>query len=365
MNFLVEAGFEAYNELEPFAKKALKKSARFAWRKAKQAYHYVEDRNRYELRPARVRYFKQVSPTTADTKPPRIKTADSHTWGVQQHIPPHLQPQTHHYKKMASRSYEGSRGWKRRRVIRGGRVKAKRSIYRRWGSSKKYMANANTRTAGFLGVEHKFYDVTFSGAITATSTACAGAEFNPSVTSLISTPPTGDGPSARDGFKMVIESVYIKGIVRRGAIEDAASVAGLEQLYLCLVLDTQTNGANMNSEDCFVNPSGNLNTVVMPLKNLLMHNRFKIIDSQYFDMTPMELVSITSTDVERYHANPILKTFAFYKKWKKGLHVRFNAGTTADVANVIDNSLHIIALSNSATGSVLTLTYHSRIRFQG
>jgi len=48
----------------------------------------------------------------------------------------------------------------------------------------------------------------------------------------------------------------------------------------------------------------------------------------------------------------------------KGLKVKFNAGTTASIANVIDNSLHIIAFA-STTDPQAKISYNARLRFVG
>jgi len=48
-----------------------------------------------------------------------------------------------------------------------------------------------------------------------------------------------------------------------------------------------------------------------------------------------------------------------------GMKVKFNAGTTASVANVIDNSIHVIAYASNITGVAPTISYQSRLRFVG
>jgi len=57
-----------------------------------------------------------------------------------------------------------------------------------------------------------------------------------------------------------------------------------------------------------------------------------------------------------------------YFKWfipLNGMKVKFNGGTTESVANVIDNSIHVIAYASNITGVAPTISYASRLRFVG
>lgn len=225
----------------------------------------------------------------------------------------------------------------------------------------KYFRNMNTRTAGFLGVEHKFYDTSLASGAIGAPVDCSGGEFDPSATSMISTPSQGDGEQTRDGKKMVIESCHINGIVYRGSTEGVADPNNPCHVFVALVLDTQTNGAQLNSEDVFKNPLAQVTTAASPFKNLLHGPRFKVLKSARFDMNYRTLAS----PVANSHAsNGEARPFQWNVKFPKGLHVNFNSGTTASVANVIDNSLHMIAFSTNG-GAACTLNYNARIRFQG
>lgn len=261
---------------------------------------------------------------------------------------------------MSSRAYKQ---WGRRHLPRGyvmrpvaataaqkaSRMKALRS-YKRNMTRKRALAIANSRTAGFLGLEKKFYDTNLaSGAIPA-PTDCTGGEFDPSATSMISTPAQGDNEQQRDGKKIVIKGVQIKGVINR--VKTLAGPIEANHVFVALVLDTQTNGAQMNSEDCFKNTNATALTAVTPVRNLLFSNRFKVLKTWEFDMQ----YRAWDADI----AGAETRVFEYFQDMN--LPVNFNAGTTASVANVIDNSLHIIAFS-TVTGN--TISYNARIRFMG
>lgn len=237
--------------------------------------------------------------------------------------------------------------------------RAKRRLLFRHRTLRKYRGlPLNTRTAGFLGVEHKFYDTAYAqAAIAGASTDCGGGEADPSGTSMITTPAVGDGEQNRDGRKIVIESLHIKGHMARSATQSTGTL-NPGRVFLALVLDTQTNGAQMNSEDCFKALQATTDASVDCHRNLLFGSRFRVL--KILKWTPnLMAYGWNGTTV---NINQMNKSFEWHIKFPRGLHVNFNAGTTASVANVIDNSIHVIALAST---TAFTLAYNARIRFQG
>lgn len=247
----------------------------------------------------------------------------------------------------------GSAGQARARLNR-----AKRRLFGRHRSLARYRGlPLNTRTAGFLGVEHKFYDTAYALAALVAPTDCSGGEVDPSATSMMTTPSVGDSEQNRDGRKIVIESLHIKGNLRRAAQQSTGNV-DIGRVFLALVLDTQTNGAQMNSEDCFKALQATAAASVDCHRNLLFGARFRVLKIMKY--TPAML--LYGWNGVTVNINQLNKTFEWHVKFPKGLHVNFNAGTTASVANVIDNSIHMVAF---ATSTQWQLEYNARIRFQG
>ncbi len=250
-----------------------------------------------------------------------------------------------------SRSAAQRRGARYARARRQGRQFAyPRARYRR-----------NTTTMGFLGIEKKFYDTGLANAVITSPADATGGEHDPSATSMISTPVRGDSEQNRDGKSISIMNCTVKGIVEIPASElDTEPGEGI-QVKVCLVLDTQTNGAQLNSEDVFKNTIAATKLAASPQKNLLFMNRFRILKSQTFTLTPTSLSHIAN---DAFSHNGVSRLFNWFVPFSNGLKVNFNAGTTASVANVIDNSLHIVAFCSNTTGAP-TLSYNARIRFVG
>lgn len=218
---------------------------------------------------------------------------------------------------------------------------------------------ANAATAGFLGIEKKFYDTYLADTAVGAATALTGGAYDPSATSMISTPAQGDGEQNRDGKRIVIDSLILKGhVINPGGTADNIETAQAPKVFVAVVLDTQSNAAQMQSEDCFKNTAASASLNCAPLKNLLSGKRFRILKSHVFDLTVRGPITAAATQA----ANTQQQEFDWYIPFKGGLPVNFNAGTTSTIANVVDNSLHVVAFAN-VTGC--SIGYNARIRFQG
>jgi len=220
-------------------------------------------------------------------------------------------------------------------------------------------AIANAVTMGFMGIEKKFLDTAKADTAVAVAAALTGGEYDPSAgcTGCLSCPAQGDTEQSRDGKRIVIDSLILKGYVANAGTASAA-IEAASKVFVAVILDTQSNGAQLNSEDVFKNTGAIDLLNCDPVKNLLFGSRFRILKSQTYDLTPPGAIVASAT----YAANSLRRDFDWYIPFKGGLSVNLNAGTTADVANVIDNSLHVVAF---ATVAGCTIGYNARIRFQG
>jgi len=254
----------------------------------------------------------------------------------------------------------GGPSWKRRRAAKVS------PMAKAWVTKKSYAARQRSRLATGLGIELKFFD-TFKTAAVAATAALTGGEYDPTsvadgnCVSCLSAPAQGDGESNRDGRKIEIKSCYVTGNLTEGNAGGQASAQNGNVTFIALVLDTQTNGQQLNSEDVYTNPSaaGSVLLTAMPLRDLQFSSRFRILDS------------CALVEPVRSYFNDGAATGAmtgwhlpFKLSWEGALPVMFQAGTTADIANVTDNSLHVVAFTNNSSGTP-TISYNARIRFVG
>lgn len=206
------------------------------------------------------------------------------------------------------------------------------------------------------GGELKFFDTSYSASIPS-PTGATGGEADPGTKLTLCCPTQGDGDSSRDGRKYTMKSVQINGVVRFVAQTDqtAADVAAV--VHIALVLDTQSNGAQLNSEDVYTNPSADAIAAATPLRNLTRVSRYKILKVWNMDMPQPEMVW-DGTNVEQ---SGVMKRFSGYLKLDIPVECIANGGTIADAQ---DNSLHMIAFCSSTT-TAPALTYNARVRFVG
>lgn len=240
-------------------------------------------------------------------------------------------------------SYPASQGGKRRRP--SGRMRRR-----------------NARTAGYLGIEKKFLDCAWNGVQIFASTDGAGAELQPSTgcTNAISVPSQGDGESQRDGRRFTVMSAFFSGIIISDPLSDQADANENMGYYFALVLDTQANAAAINSEDVYLNPSSVAGGILpKPLRNLQNSKRFRILDSQFVQAAPAYGV----TDGASTNSQSAMYAPAISLSWSGSITCNCS-GTTASVASVTDNALHIVAYAGSTVRAPSVLG-KSRIRFVG
>lgn len=215
-----------------------------------------------------------------------------------------------------------------------------------------------------LGVETKFFDT--SNVEANLGTDIATGEKDPATLDCISCPAQGDGEQDRDGKKIVITSVHVNGIVNLDA--DNANSGTIEVapvVMVALVQDTQTNGAQADSSLVFKNTSTNAKLCSSPMRNLQYNNRFKVLSVwRYAFPAPAIMYNSDAANsglVPTYVYPGVNQRFSFNKKVR--IPVNFT-GTSSVIANVVDNSLHIIAYVSHTTRTP-QLSYNARIRFQG
>lgn len=219
----------------------------------------------------------------------------------------------------------------------------------------------NVRSAGFLGIEHKFYDTFHTDTTIVATTAAAGGEIDPTGAGInISAPAQGDKAINRDGKRIMVESVQISGECTVAKQDGESTGKNSPNIFIALVQDTQTNAATLDSEAVFVNPSASSDLGTHPLKNLLSGNRFITHKIWKLDVPAAPMAAATVTD--DLSMNGITIPFDCFKKL--AMVVDFNGGTTADIANVVNNSLHMIAFVNDASWECV-VRYNARIRFVG
>lgn len=208
-----------------------------------------------------------------------------------------------------------------------------------------------------MNMELKFKD--YSSIADAFSTTWSGGEMDPSTALSVSTVGQGDGESNRDGRKYTIQSLHIRGFVHFAAQEAQVSPKTDVICRVAVVLDKQTNAAQLNAEDVFLSIGSNEDH--QSFRNLQFSKRFTVLKDKWFRI-PLGQMTVNEGSVDAF-ANGGYKSldFRWDFKFPKGINVNTKA-TTAVVGAVTDNSIHVIGVASNTSA---LLTYESRVRFTG
>lgn len=264
------------------------------------------------------------------------------------------------------RTYKGrySAARKRRAAFRAGM--AKRRAYRvaNYGGSyarRNSIALRNVRTGGLLGIEKKYLDAPLTATALSAPTDASGGEYPPTsaVTGCLTAPAQGDGPSNREGNKIVVTDCLVQGVINVAAQANQTATDVSPVIMVALVMDTQTNGAQLNSEDVYSNIGGTAILATSPNRNMSYTQRFKVL-KVWKKQLRIPSITYDGTNIEQTGFNSPFKL-----KWKGKMPVTFTTGsTTADIANVTNNSIQVVAYANDLSLAP-TISYNSRVRFFG
>lgn len=243
--------------------------------------------------------------------------------------------------------------------FRKGRPRRKgRKKKRRFTTGTMIRGLANVRTGGFLGIEVKFYDNDIAKTSVLAVANMAGLELDPASDGL-NTVIQGDGEQNRDGRQMSMKSIFINGQIHTAAQTGVTPLAVASTVVVIyLILDTQTNGAALNSEDVLVNSGGQTWGGINAMRNLQFTKRFKVLAKKTIVLVEPQCWGVTASG-DCMATNTSFSMFA-----KLGGMITNFSGTTEAIANITDNSIHLIGMTDNVT-LVPQLSYNSRLRFEG
>ncbi len=214
----------------------------------------------------------------------------------------------------------------------------------------------NARTAGYMGIEKKFIDYRVDD--DTFTTVWAGGEMEDGTALSVSAVSQGDGESQRDGRVYYIHGVNIQGTLHVPQTEAQAAPNGDIVCRLALVWDKQTNGAQLNAEDVFLTIGAASD--IDSYRNLQYVQRFNVLQDKKIRV-PVGQTNMNEGAVNSFANAFVNVPFKLYHTFRTPLKVTCT-GTTAAIASISDNSLHVIG---TASSTAVELNYTSRLRFSG
>ncbi len=211
---------------------------------------------------------------------------------------------------------------------------------------------ANIRTGGFIGRELKFADKEVS----AQAFSGSWGTLDPTDDSLTGVA-QGNGESQRLGRKYSVHSLHLKGFIEAATTE--SQTAPLQDILcrLVVVLDTQTNAAQVTATDVFdAGQTDDINS----FRNLQHSTRFRVLKDKTFKIN--RSMANLNEGAANLFATPSQEIpFKWNFKFKDPIEI-ITTGTTAAINVVATNSIHVIGIATSTAGLI---NYQSRLRYTG
>ncbi len=158
--------------------------------------------------------------------------------------------------------------------------------------------------------------------------------------------PQGDGPSTRDGRKIVLTSMQWQGTVNIVATSVPGEAS--DTVRMLVLKDKQTNGALPSVTDILVNANWEA------FKNLVNKNRFVTLIDKYVSIASMGAFGDGTTNI----ALPNEKHFKLFRKLNVPIEYDESA-TTGVIATITTNNIVMLLISRAANAGI-----ESCIRFR-
>lgn len=232
-----------------------------------------------------------------------------------------------------------------------------------------YGSVARTRGAAVQG-EMKYFDTQLTGtAITAVTTTWpagtiidADATINLGDASVptplcLFVPKVSAALNGRIGRQVKMIKLKIRGQIRIPPQSVQAGADASDKVRLLVVLDMQTNASQMTGAQ-LLNDAGTTDATINSYQNPNNFGRFRVLKDKMIDFSNVNMTGAAAA-IEQAG---MTRSFKFSIKLK-GLPVHFNATNGGTVADIVDNSLHIICGTNS-TAYAPTLSYYTRVAYK-
>jgi len=227
---------------------------------------------------------------------------------------------------------------------------------KRQKNRKGYSSVARTRGAAVTG-EMKYFDTEKDGTALPASNEWTGTEFDLTANSLF-TPVVGAGVNQRIGKEAKVLKIRINGLIVAPSQADQVAADSSSLCRVMLVQDTQTNAAQMQGENLMT--SGTTDTIgINTFQNIDNFGRFRVLGDKFISLQNPNM-SYDGTNVEQAG---LIKRFKFVYKFKNPVKVRFNNTNGGTIADIVDNSFHIIANSHNISLAP-QISYYSRFYYK-
>ena len=249
---------------------------------------------------------------------------------------------------------------------------SKRVATRRQAPKKRagYTSVARTRGAAVVG-EMKYFDCdrTPNALVACTTTWPAGTLQDPGTTinlgaaavptpGCLFAPTVGSALNQRIGRSVLVRKIKVTGTLAIPAQAGDATLDEAMKIRLVLVQDTQTNAASMTAAQLF-NDASAATTAICSYQNPNNFGRFRVLKDKILTIQDPNMVGAAGAA----NINGKIVNFKMNVNFKTPVKVQFNATNGGTVADIVDNSFHIICAASNISYAP-TISYYSRVAYK-
>lgn len=219
------------------------------------------------------------------------------------------------------------------------------------------------RTMGPLAnTERKYYTVAraalaISGASGAT-TSWAGSEVDPATPLCLFCPQLGNDVTNRIGRRVRMLTTRIWGIITFGVSEAGVDPQFYGPIRVVVYRDMQTNAAQSQGEDVLASATATTASTLTAYMNLANLGRFKILKDKLIMRSAAGQTQAAANDFSSNGQGVSFKMTIHHRNPKTAT-VHFNSTDGGTIADIVDNSLHMIAYTPQCSGAP-TIAYTAR-----
>lgn len=238
-----------------------------------------------------------------------------------------------------------------------GSVRRQRTFVRAAAASRSRMMAARRFAPEVVSVtpERKYFDTTLANTAIPASADWTATEFDPVLpanTFNLCSPGPGTAINQRVGRKILVHAVKIRGVLNFTILTAQTAVPASPTIRLVVFQDKQTNGVQAQGEQIMAAPgTAAAQNAISSYQNLANFGRFRVLVDKVYQFK--DGVSVNNASATTVSADYGSIPFKFNVKFQKPVVVHFNATGTALVADIVDNSFHIIANAD-ITGSAIS-----------
>lgn len=207
--------------------------------------------------------------------------------------------------------------------------------------------------------EMKYFDTFLTATAIPATTDWTGTEFDPATFLTLVVPVVGAGVNQRIGKAIKVLKIKVRGAIQSTSQMDQTAGDPAAQVRLILHQDKQTNAAQAQGENVMSTPSANALVTTNGFQNIDNFGRFQVLADRTIVLENPN-ISWDGTNLEQ---QGLITPFKINHTFKKPVVMRFNATNGGTIADIVDNSFHIIATASNA-GLTPTIGYSCRVCYK-